>query len=265
MVCQSNEGEHNEAVQTLVNLGLTTLQTKVYITLAKSGTSTGRTTAKMAQVASQDVYRILNELQEKGLVQKIITKPAMYRATTFKESLSILLENKKGEYIEIEKQVKMMANNFCETKNENVLPEKLQFIMFSEYTLIRKLWEKLTDMAKDSIDIAVPLKMNEKIISHDWPYIKRAVRRGVKIRIVSSKVDGESSSRNPKFLSENPLFEHRYLPEVAIPFGIHIFDRQELTFALSEKPLPGLRTDNPNVIKLAEAHFEKMWTSAKKN
>ena len=56
-----------ETVQTLVNLGLTVLQAKVYLSLAKSGVSTGRATAKAAKVASQDVYRVLIELQEKGI------------------------------------------------------------------------------------------------------------------------------------------------------------------------------------------------------
>jgi sugar-specific transcriptional regulator TrmB len=248
----------DKEVQTLVNLGLTVLQAKVYTALAKSGTSTGRMTAKMAQVASQDVYRILNELQERGLVEKIITKPAMYEVASFKDGISALLQNKKEEYIEVEKQVQMMTNYFCETKNQNALPEKLQFIMFSDFTPVKKKWEKLADMAKRRIDIVAPLKINEKNIFHDWPYINRAIRRGVKIRIIAKKANGESSS---KPLSKNPLFELRYLPEVATPFGIHIFDEQEVTLALSENPLPGLWTDNPNVIELAETYFEKMWNN----
>ena len=151
-----------KSVQTLVDLGLTVLQSKVYITLIKSGPSTGRITAKMAQVAPQDVYRVLTELQEKGLVEKIIAKPAMYKATTFKESISVLLQNKKEEYIEIEKQVKIMANNFSENKNQDVLPEKLHFIMFSEYALIEKTWKNWLIWPKTVLMLRFLLKWIEK-------------------------------------------------------------------------------------------------------
>lgn len=265
MVFQLKEKAQDEPIQILINLGLTFLQTKVYITLAKSGASTGRTTAKKAHVASQDVYRILNELQEKGLVEKIVTKPAMYKATPFKEGVSVLLQNKKEEYLKIETQAKMVNDFSFENINSDTMQEKLHFIIDSEYTLIKKAHEKMAEMAKKSIDIIVPLRMDRTMVFRDWSFLETAARRGVKIRIITQKANGESSTRNSKTLSEDLLFEHGYLSEFSIPFGIHIFDKQEMTFSLSEKPVPGMRTDNPNVIKLAEAYFENMWTKAQIN
>ena len=107
--------------------------------------------------------------------------------------------------------------------------------------------------------------MDRKTIFYDWPFMKRAIRRGVQVRIITKKTKGESSLSNPKPLLEDPLFELRYLPGIGIPFGIHIFDKQEVTFSLSEKPVPGLRTDNPTVIKLAEVYFENIWNNAQAN
>jgi sugar-specific transcriptional regulator TrmB len=70
------------------------LQAKVYIALAKLGTLTGRVTAKEAKVASQDVYRVLAELEEKNLVEKIIVTPNKYRPVPVQDVLSILLKQK---------------------------------------------------------------------------------------------------------------------------------------------------------------------------
>ena len=92
-----------ETVQTLVNLELTVLQAKVYLALVKLGTSTGRTTAKAAKVASQDVYRVLTELQEKGLVEKIIAKPNKYRPIPLKDGLSMLLQRRNKQTAELKK------------------------------------------------------------------------------------------------------------------------------------------------------------------
>ena len=250
-----------EAVQTLVNLGLTVLQAKVYLALAKLGTSTGRTTAKEAQVASQDVYRVLSELQEKGLAEKIIAKPTMYKATPIKVGLSILLQYKKEEYIETEKQAKIISNNFCENGNQKILHE-YEFIITSEINLLFKMHEKLADTTKKSIDFVAPMKMSEKMLFHNCQYIKRTIKRGVKIRVIAQKVNGETIAENPKPLLKNPLFELRYLPETSIPFGMHIFDKQEVTLAVSEKPIPSLWTNNPHVVKLAEVYFEDMWNNA---
>ncbi|MCW4019121.1 MAG: hypothetical protein NWF00_10680 [Candidatus Bathyarchaeota archaeon] len=93
-----------EAIQTLVNLGLTVLQAKVYLALVTVGTTTGRITAKAANVASQDVYRVLTELQEKGLAEKIIAKPNKYKPTPVQNGISALLKQKIKEYNENEKK-----------------------------------------------------------------------------------------------------------------------------------------------------------------
>lgn len=66
-------------------------------------------------------------------------------------------------------------------------------------------------------------------------------------------------------INQNPLFELRYLPETAAHFGMHIFDKQKVTLAISEKMMPSLWTNNPYVAKLAEAYFENMWNNAQTN
>jgi sugar-specific transcriptional regulator TrmB len=253
----------NETIQTLVNLGLTVLQAKVYIALAKLGTSTGRTTAKQAKVASQDVYRILNELQEKGLIEKIIAKPATYKALPIKEGLSILLQNKKEEYIETEKQAKKILYNFCEI-NQSFLQEKLEFTIVSELNHTMKLHGKLAGISKNKIDFVC--SGSDKILFYYCSdYIKEANARGVKIRAIAQKANAETSAETPKSSYENPLFELRYLPENVIPFGIHIFDRKEVTLSASNEPTPSLKTNSPHVVKLAEAHFESLWNAAQTN
>jgi hypothetical protein len=91
----------------------------------------------------------------------------------------------------------------------------------------------------------------------------RALKRGVKIRIITQRDDEESTSTNLPLLKKQPLFEQRYLPESSFPVELHIFDKQEVTFSLSEKPIPILQTNNHNAILLSEACFESMWKQTK--
>jgi sugar-specific transcriptional regulator TrmB len=252
-----------QLIQTLVNLGLTAMQAKVYIALVTSGTSTGRTTAKAAKVASQDVYRLLTELQEKGLAEKVIAKPTMYKATPVKEGVDILLENEKQEYIEKEKQAKKLFDNFYENKNQYIAQENVQFTVTSHLSLLIKMHEKMADATKKSIDFYGPLK-NEKTLFQECPWLKRAMSRGVKIRVITPKVNGETIAGNSK-PKKNFLFELRYLTEGALKFGMHIFDKQEITVKVSEKPLPSLWTNSPHVVELANAYFESLWNNAQQN
>jgi sugar-specific transcriptional regulator TrmB len=101
----------DETVETLVNLGLTVLQARVYIALSRLGTQTGRATAKAARVAPQDVYRVLSELQEKGLIEKIISKPNQYRSAPVIQGLSMLLHDRNQQTYRLKKAVSKICKN----------------------------------------------------------------------------------------------------------------------------------------------------------
>jgi sugar-specific transcriptional regulator TrmB len=60
-----------EFVQILTRLGLTISQAKVYLALLELKKATGKITAKHSEVARQEAYRVLGELQEKGRVSDI--------------------------------------------------------------------------------------------------------------------------------------------------------------------------------------------------
>ena len=61
--------------------------------------------ARNAKVATQDVYRVLNELIDIGLVIKVIGKPTLYLPLPFHEGLSLLLARKKENFSILEETV----------------------------------------------------------------------------------------------------------------------------------------------------------------
>jgi sugar-specific transcriptional regulator TrmB len=234
----------------------------VYIALVKFGASTGKTAARAAQVAPQDVYRVLAELQEKGLVEKIIFKPPLYRATTIQDGISMLLQEKKEEYIKTKKQAETIFNSFNQNSNKNNQEEGVQFTITSELKLLIKSHEKLTASCERSIDFVYPIKISEKELFRDSDHIKAAIERGIKVRAMTERPIQELTDMNSKSAFKNPGFEHRFLPESATPFGMHIFDNREVTLAISSNPMPSLWTNNSHVVKLAQVYFENIWDNA---
>jgi len=100
-----------ECVQTLMGLGLTLLQAKTYLTLAKLGVADVKTISKVTNVARQDGYRVTPKLQKLGLAEKIISTPTLYKAIPLKMGLSILLQQKVEENTELQEKTKALITN----------------------------------------------------------------------------------------------------------------------------------------------------------
>ncbi len=59
-----------ESIGLLTQLGFNITQAKLYLALSKLGEADARTLSKEANVPRPEVYRTLDELQKKGLVEK---------------------------------------------------------------------------------------------------------------------------------------------------------------------------------------------------
>ena len=105
----NTKSQIDEPIQTFMSLGLTFLQAKLYLTLVKLGNSGGevRKISRESNIARQDVYRILPQLEKLGLAVKIIASPTIYCATPLENGFSMLLNQKTDEYIELQKKAKL--------------------------------------------------------------------------------------------------------------------------------------------------------------
>ena len=64
----------NDQILTLTELSLSTTQAKIYLALVKTKSQTAQAISTLSSVSRPDVYRVLNQLQNLGLVEKIIAK-----------------------------------------------------------------------------------------------------------------------------------------------------------------------------------------------
>ena len=176
------------------------------------------------------MYRVLGELQEKGLIEKIIFKPPLYRATTtIQEGVTMLLQEKQEEYYQTKKQAEKIFNSLTQNRNQSNQEEGVQFTITSELKLLIKTHEKFTASCKKSIDFIFPIKIGEKEVLRESDHIKAAIDRGIKVRAMTGRPIQVTTNLNSKSTFKSPRFEHRFLPESVTPFGMNIFDNQEVT------------------------------------
>jgi len=146
--------------QTFMGLGLTLLQAKTYFALAKLGVADVKTVSKVSNVARQDVYRVTPKLQKRGLVEKIIATPTLYKAIPLKAGLSTLLQQRVAEDEELQEKTEVLIRNFENNFGSGtaVKENEPQFIITSEETLFHKRITEATDAAQKSKDAIVTLE-----------------------------------------------------------------------------------------------------------
>jgi sugar-specific transcriptional regulator TrmB len=251
--------------QTLLHLGLTSSQAKVYLALLRLATDNkGTTIAKFADVPRQDVYRLLAELQQIGIVQKTLARPATFRCVPPEETVSILLERRISDFSQLKKEADKFVKNIKLTSPEQLPPpENDQFILISEREALTCKAREAIENLKESLNDITPFNELVPWLTVLSKSVEGALSRGVKISwITEEPADSSSLSKFLQTHSEYRNFDIRFV-STPLRVKIGIFDGKEVIlgintssgFALS----PALWSNNPSFATMAECYFECCW------
>ncbi len=95
----------------LKDFGLTENESEVYIYLAKGCMQKAGTISKRLKMHKAQVYRILNSLRNKGLVESTFEVPMRFEAVRFKSFLDLMIKAKREEATHLEeKQDELLAH-----------------------------------------------------------------------------------------------------------------------------------------------------------
>jgi sugar-specific transcriptional regulator TrmB len=101
-IWEKNSLSQDQLLKTLRTLGLTIMDSQVYIFLAKKGTQKARDIAKPLKMEKQQIYRSLANLQSKGLVNSTLERPSRFTAVTFEKVLDLFVKTKLEEAQQIQ-------------------------------------------------------------------------------------------------------------------------------------------------------------------
>jgi sugar-specific transcriptional regulator TrmB len=114
----------------LINFGLTSNQSKVFIYLGKYGSKTASEIAKALQMPRTETYHLVNSLQNLGLVIAELAHPTKYSAMEMKQAIETLvkqeqqrinhLAGKEESLSELWKQVPFFVVETDESKSEKM-------------------------------------------------------------------------------------------------------------------------------------------------
>ncbi len=255
-----------EIVQSLTQLGLTISQAKVYLALCELKKATGRITAKHSKVARQEVYRVLAELQEKGLVTKIIAMPTEFKSIPIEDCVYILTKRKKNKIAEIQKETTILLQKFKQKSLRNTLGEdESRFSLFPQQASVRKKKKTLIAVRR-SYDVVTSWRNPHSTMFIAKEEIDKALGRGAKVRIITDKPDEEKLlSDIGKHSEKHPTFKIRYLLKAPKAL-MSIYDKKEARICTCTHPwlkkCPTLWTNNPCLLSILQDYFEIMWFTA---
>jgi sugar-specific transcriptional regulator TrmB len=260
-----------EPEETLKHLGLSGIQARVYLTLIRSGRSSAKMLSKQSGVARPDIYRIMNYLQQLGIVQKIIANPVMFEATPIEHALSGLIDDKVEEIKSVKKKTQSLIRELKLKQNHKNINDSFEpniFLIPATKIALQKRKE-LIENAKYSINVISSWRHYKILLNSNFNELtKKAIDRGVKYRLVietpKSKLPAEhhealkilgNNGSSLKFAETNPLNI------------ISIYDNKEVLILMSEQTdtnnSPLLWSNNSSIVSIANCYFENLWKIAK--
>ena len=204
-----------ELNETLVEMGLTSLQVNVYLALNKLNQASVKDISNVLKVARQEIYRALAELLRLGLIEKRITTPNQFRAIPLEQVLGFLLERKRNQMSKLEEKTARIVKSVSIVKTAGVLgkPNELDydFLLFEGKEILLR---SAVDLFASSQTIRI---INESNLSAYWwvnqfQMFANALKRGAKIQALIDKPQENNPAKEViQKLKKSPFFEIRYL------------------------------------------------------
>ena len=254
-------------MQVLSDLGLTHSQARVYYALSRSGLSKVQTISKISDVRREHVYGILLQLQDLGLVEKVIGYPSMFRALPIQDGFSLLFQCKVRKDRELQEQMMEIIRDYQKNDLEVLSQtEGNQFVLIPPKKAAIRKRKKEIEAAQTSIDCLVSFNRFGPTAFVYHQVIKEALERGVKIRLITQKPENENEI--PVIiqdLTKNPSHRLRYILKHPSAM-VTVYDRKEMLVTKSAKTglgeSPALWSNNSSLLAIINDFYEILWITA---
>ena len=262
-----------QVLKTLLDLGLTRLDSQVYIYLAKKGPQKGRDLLKGLRIQRQQLYRSLKILQSKGIVSATFEHPAGFSAISFDKVVDLFIKSKMMEAQLIqEKKGEILSSWKSISLGETADPE-------SKFTVIEGrgyIYSKILQMVKETKDHLLTITSVAGLLRADHfgifdEILAHPLKEKVEFKFISEITSQNVGStqklleRIPKNLSNirgrNPDFGLSLSPRMVVRDDeeLFIFINPLAKEPLEEKDDVGLWTNCQTIVQSFSAMFEELW------
>lgn len=259
-----------DSLKTLVRFGLTTNQAKIYLAMLQSKADTIKAMSRVSNIPLESIYRAMPGLEERNIVEKMLTAPTKYKALPIHEAIALLKTRYDQNRLELFKEAETLSRKFSAKKSVNVAlgeNDSETFLMLGFHAFANKLVEALED-AKYSFKGITHSKAFRRGMFDGGKHFEGLVRRGIECHhVVYQSEDSKLIQLGDNHLLNNPLWLRKFISP--IPIELVLVDQKQLFVALTPqemgKEYRGLRTKNSCLLALADSFFELLWRNVMQN
>jgi sugar-specific transcriptional regulator TrmB len=106
-------------LKTLESLGLSCVESEVYVYLAKAGPSKAKDLARGLRVTKQELYPVLKRLEEKGIVTSRPECAALFSALAFEELLNHFMKLSAEQAKAVRDEKQELVNSWKDMTRQN--------------------------------------------------------------------------------------------------------------------------------------------------
>ncbi len=255
-------------IEVLAQLGLTTTEAKVFWVLSSVGAMTARMISENAGIAREVVYQIMPPLQEKGLVEAVLTVPQTYRAIEAEDAFHTLLSQNR----ESQRKLQRSANECIRVLKKAQVNPASGYPQIAILPQGKALSSRMTNeirSARKSVDAIVSRQKLQKWYSlYVAEEIREAKKRNLKLQIIVGDRSAVNFTQLVESLSSMPNSEYlnlRVAPTAALTNMVIIDDTNLFVDVSLDNELaksPFLYSNNPGLLPLATSYFQINWEKA---
>jgi sugar-specific transcriptional regulator TrmB len=254
---------NDENTDLLLGLGLSLNQARVYLAILKLEKTTVGQIAKFSKVRREEVYRTLPTLEKMGLIERLMGKPTVIRATPISDALSFLVAEEKTRSDDRLTGMRSRVQELSLKDWKQPLPgEESIYILIAEKKAILAKTSELIRNSKKEVALIADKARIMPTLSQFSEECKQAIKKGSQIRLI---FEGDS----PDVLLKEKVQKLIGSASVKVKFHreplnhfIMSDDKEALITTSKESGLgesTSLWTNNSNLIGVIRKSFESDW------
>jgi DNA-binding response OmpR family regulator len=250
-----------ETSNELAYFGLTKTQAKIYIATTALGVASASEIAKLSKIRREEVYRIIPELEKRGLITRKLKIPRKFSATQPETAIQMLTETKLNTMKEEIEKLEQKQTELTSKLKTITLPTKQEdctIEVIAQKDAANPRLANMIENADKQIDM-VASPQNLLIALTNDP---RNIPKSIRMRIITEKWELNAFAKEMMQLlkANQNTVEFRQMEK--LPYNLLIVDDKEAIWRAPQpisENAPTFWTDDPTQITILKTSFENLW------
>ncbi|MDD3647912.1 MAG: helix-turn-helix domain-containing protein [Candidatus Dojkabacteria bacterium] len=250
-----------DATKLLSTFGMSRNESSIYLLLLESGDMTALDISRRTGIVRTTVYRTLEKLQERGLVNEVIKENGRQFSANPYENLNLTL-------LDREQQLDSLQRNWTETLElfSNLIKEDIPRSKIEYYSGV----EGLKQVTWNSSKARGGFRIFEISIMHEFldykfsqKFLRELVRNNIIVHQLTNISDYEEDTEVKEFVEKHWKLRYIDPKELPIEFEIVMYNDVYAMYDFTEKEPFCIEIYNERLVEMQSKLFDFVWENAK--